>query len=121
MKIVKRAWQAAPVAVVILAGALLAAAFFTVRGLLFWIYWSDPAHRDQQIAGWMTPRYVALSWDIPREVMIDLVGLPRGEGRPQSIAQIAAELGLTTEAFIDRLETGIAAYRSGLPDGGDRP
>jgi hypothetical protein len=47
----------------------VAALFFAVRLTVFTIYWSDPAHRDQAVEGWMTPGYVARSWDVDPEVI----------------------------------------------------
>ena len=45
--------------------------FFAVRLVASWIYWNDPAHRDAEIAPWMTPRYVAHSWRLPPEIVAE--------------------------------------------------
>ena len=66
---IRNFWRHQRVASLIFVVASLAAAFFAVRLVAAWIYWSDPTHRDAAIEGWMTPGYVAQSWDVPREVV----------------------------------------------------
>lgn len=67
---------------------------------------------DAPIEGWMTPRYVSLSWDLPREVVAETLGGELGSG-PRSLAALAEERGVPVEALVDDLETAIAAYRAG--------
>ncbi len=87
--------------------------FFAARLVAFWIYWADPTHRDQAIAGWMTPRYVAHSWDAPPEMIAAALDLERGRaGRPLTLAEIAAGRGESVESIGDRLEAAIAAHRA---------
>ncbi|PRX35030.1 hypothetical protein SAMN05216257_102495 [Meinhardsimonia xiamenensis] len=112
-------WKAAPLATLLLALGLAAAGFFTVRTVAFWIYWSDPAHRDQRIEGWMTPGYVAHSWRVPREVVFDAIGLAPGPGGHRPIEEIAASQGRSTGELIAALEAGIAAWRAANPSAGD--
>lgn len=87
--------------------------FFAARLVAFWIYWADPAHRDQAIAGWMTPRYVAHSWDAPPEVIGAALGLERGRsGRPSTLAEIAADRGESVEDLAARIDAAITAHRA---------
>jgi len=68
---------------------------------------------EQPVASWMTPRYVALSWDVPREAMMEILGLePPGPGR-RTLADIAAEKGISVEEYITLIKAGIAAFRAG--------
>lgn len=106
----RRIWQAAPVATVILSGALLVGLFFAVRLVAFWIYWADPAHRDQAIEPWMTPGYVAHSWGVPREVAFEALALQ--PGRPRSLDDLAAARGITVEALAQDLQAAIDAFRA---------
>ena len=69
--------------------------------------------QEQPIAPWMTPRYVARSWDVPRETMMEILGLEAGNPRRRTLADIAAEQGVTVEDYIARIEAGIAAFRAG--------
>lgn len=66
---------------------------------------------DQTIEGWMTTRYVAHSWDVPREVMTSL-GFERGADGPRPLNKIAEDRGIPVEALIAQIEAAIAAHRS---------
>ncbi|MBF9031960.1 hypothetical protein HKCCE3408_16295 [Rhodobacterales bacterium HKCCE3408] len=110
--ILRRAWAAAPGLTAGFAVCVLVAGFFAVRTVLGVIYWADPGHRDQPIAGWMTPRYVAMSWDVPPEVVGEALGLTRDAGRPGPLEEIAAARGTSVEALATELQAAIDAYRA---------
>ena len=110
-----RIWRAAPIATVILGLALVVSLFFAVRLAAFWIYWADPAHQDQAIAGWMTPGYVAHSWDVPREVVFEALDLPARPGEPVTLDALAAERGLPVDRLAADLRAAIAAERDAGP------
>lgn len=123
MGFIKRLWAAAPLATLVLAVALAATAFFGVRAVRYSLYWGDPAHREQPIAGWMTPGYVAQSWAVPREVVLDALGAPQAPPKgPMNLRDLAAMQGTTVEALIADAETAIQAWRAAnpKPDGLDR-
>ncbi len=68
--------------------------------------------KEQPVASWMTPRFVAHSWDVPREEMMTILGLePPGPGR-RTLADIATEKGIPVEDYIREIEAGIAAFRA---------
>jgi hypothetical protein len=90
--------------------ALLLTLFFLVRMVMFSIYWADPAHRDQSLSGWMTPRYVQMSWHVPPDVIQKAIGLP-DRGGHQSLEQIAESQGVPLDELIAKLEAAIAASR----------
>ncbi len=101
----------------LMAGFLLALAvmlFFGVRSAMFWIYWSDPAHREEPVAAWMTPGYVAQSWDVPIPVIRDALGIPP-ETRRKTIKALAEERGLPPEAVVRQIENAIAMHRATEP------
>lgn len=106
-------WRHHPVRLSAFATALLAAVFFGIRLIVFTLYWSDPANRNLPIEGWMTPRYVAMSWDIPRDVVGEALGLePDGGLGPVTLDRLAEDQGIPTDALISRLETAIAAHKA---------
>jgi hypothetical protein len=77
------------------------------------VYWNDPAHRDQALDGWMTPRYVAQSYDIPPEVFIPALFLdPAQKPRRISLDAIAAENGVTLGELQMRIDAAVAQWRS---------
>ncbi|WP_366657245.1 hypothetical protein [Fodinicurvata sp. EGI_FJ10296] len=90
--------------------------FLAARLTVVTLYWSDPAHQEQTIEGWMPLRYVAHSWEVPPEILGDALDLERPVGRRRTIAQIAEEREATVQEIINTLDTAIATYRS---DGDD--
>lgn len=90
--------------------------FFAIRTLSFTLYWMDPAHRDQTLAGWMTPGYVSLSYDIPPHLLaLALFDIPGGEPSHQTMAQIAENHGLTIAALQARVSLAAGIFREGQP------
>jgi hypothetical protein len=99
----------------LLAGFLVAATLallFAVRVALSVQDW--PEERDADIEGWMTPRYVALSWDVPPELVAAALALPRdGTGRRITLDELARQRAVPVETLVAELEAAIAAFRSG--------
>lgn len=92
--------------------ALAATLFFAVRIVIFTIYWSDPAHQDQVVQGWMTPGYVANSWDIPRSELQTALGELARPGERKSLQQLAEEGGVPLSDLLERVEAAIASHRA---------
>jgi hypothetical protein len=91
-------------------GALALALLFGLRAALFMQDWTGEP--DQDIAGWMTPRYVAMSWDVPPEVVAESLGLARnGMGRRLTLDEIATARGVPVDQVAAELEAAIAAFR----------
>ncbi len=110
-------WRRHPVLSAGFTLALAVTLFFAVRAAFFAIYWMDPAHRDQALEGWMTPRYVALSWRAPPEVIQDALGLKRdGSGARITLNRLAKERGVRVEALIADLQAAIDAAPAGTND-----
>ncbi len=92
--------------------ALCALGFFGFKSLAATIYWMDPAHQDQPLAGWMTPRYVANSYQLPPEVLGPALFLVKDETpRRISLDAIAKEQDLTLDALQARIDAAAAAWR----------
>lgn len=93
--------------------ALAVTLFLAGRAVMFSLYWADPAHSDESIAGWMTPRYIAHSWDVPPEVIGDALGLrPEGNPRRLTVGEIAEGQGVPLSEITDRITVGIEAFRA---------
>lgn len=116
-----RMWAAAPVATVVLVVALSASVLFGVRAVGNWVYWNDPKHIDQPIMGWMTPHYVANSWDVPRRVMIEALALGDKDPKGRNLKRLAEAQGIPLEELIARIETAIDTHRATAPAKGTRP
>lgn len=88
--------------------------FFGARAVTQYVYWSDPARQNQTLAEWMTPRYVARSYNIPPEVVKAAWGLdPDGPMRRASLETIAAEIGLTLDEMEQRIMVASASWQQG--------
>ena len=111
-----RIWRRHPVLGTLFPLALAVTLFFAVQSALNALYWADPAHRDQDIAGWMTPRYVAYSWHVPPEVMDAAIGdRPLLKGGKPTLLRIARAQGIPVADLIARVETASVALRAGPP------
>lgn len=96
----------------VLALALIGTLFFAVRIATSTALWREPAEPDAPIAGWMTPRYIARSWDIPPDVIAAALALEHdGGGRKITLAELAAERGTDIATLTADLTLAIAAYR----------
>ena len=108
-------WARAPWLLSAFTLAVAVTLYFGVKMVMSAIYWNDPRHIDQALAGWMSPGYVAMSWNVPRDVMMDILDLEPNGGRPPRLADIAAEQGLSVEELGSRIEAAIRAYRADAP------
>lgn len=111
----RRAFRKAPILSVALTIALGLTLFFGVRLTTAAIYWADPNHIDQPIAGWMTPGYVSMSWQVPRENMFNALALTPGSGRPPRLEDLAAERDIPLPQLIDQIEAIITEFRAAQP------
>ena len=90
--------------------AVAVAAVLGVRAVREAVYWADPAHRDQPLEGWMTPRYVARSWDLPPETVAEALGLDQdGTGRRNTLDDLARARGVPLSDLVQALDRARAA------------
>lgn len=113
MKTVAAAWRRHPWLTAAFALALAVTLGLAIRLTVFTIYWADPAHRDQALEGWMTPGYIAHSWDLDRTTLRAVLGIDARPGEHPTLEEIAERRGEPVEALIARLEAAIAARRDG--------
>lgn len=84
--------------------------FKTVRAAL---YWADPAHKEQPLAGWMTPRYVARSYDLPPEYLDEALFLdPQQAPRRISLDEIATRNSVTLDDLQNRITAAALAAKA---------
>lgn len=90
-----------------LAGFALAAVltgFFLLRLVFTAFFWMDPDRATHAIEGWMTPRYIARTYDIAPEQMQAILQLAPGEAPRIPLQKIAFQRGIPVEALIAELE-----------------
>ena len=104
---VKENW----IALTVFGCSAVAALWFGASFLLNLIYFNDPRHQDETLKAWMTPRYVVMSYDLPRQVVADVLDLPEGGPRGRKMDEIADELGLTLAELTQRVREAAAAHR----------
>lgn len=95
---------------------LALAGFFGMRAGSQFIYWSDPAHQDQTLEGWMTPRYVSRSYDLPLQIVQEaFLMITDAPPRRISLETLAAKNGLTLAQMQTRLDESVARWRAANP------
>lgn len=109
----KHLWQNHKIALSAFALAVAVFGYFAVQTTSSMIYWMDPVHQDRPLAGWMTPRYVAQSYELPPDLLGPALFLVKGETpKRQSLSTIAANNDMTMGALQDRIDTATAAWRA---------
>lgn len=91
--------------------ALIAMLFFATRFAVHWVYWNDPLHQNQPIAGWMTPGYIAQSYGVEIDVIRAALDLTEDSPRRVPLDEIAQQHGLTRADLVAEIEAAIAAFR----------
>ncbi|SFR31816.1 hypothetical protein SAMN04488005_0187 [Yoonia tamlensis] len=71
----------------------------------------------EDIAGWMTPRYVAMSQHVPPHVVEDVIAYDRGDQRHKiTLEDIALAQDIDIATLIARLETAVTAFKDSQRD-----
>ncbi|MFA8385328.1 MAG: hypothetical protein ACEPO2_06855 [Pelagibaca sp.] len=92
--------------------AVLLTVFFALRLALATLYWSDPAHFQQPPERWMTPGYVARSWQVSPQELATALGLdPNAAPRRQTLDDIAAVQGRPVGTLIAELTLFLSAQQ----------
>lgn len=107
-------WHKHKGALIALVLALAVTLFFAARFVVQWIYWSDPAHRDQQIEGWMTPGYVAHSYGVSKDVILEALPPNLQVGKRLPLDRIALTNDMALTELIDELYAAIEAERAAI-------
>ncbi|MGJ8624180.1 MAG: hypothetical protein ACSHW1_15595 [Yoonia sp.] len=104
-------WHHNRLALLAFAVVICLAGVFGVRTVTQFLYWSDPAKQDQPLAGWMTPRYVGRSYDVPPELVQQALGLTTPPGHV-SLETLARDQGVTLETLQARIDAAVAQWRA---------
>ncbi|MFT5067062.1 MAG: hypothetical protein ACJAXK_003291 [Yoonia sp.] len=109
----KKLWKNHKLALGAFVLAVVVLGYFAVQTTISMIYWMDPAHQDQPLASWMTPRYVAQSYKLPPDMLGPALFLVKGETpKRQSLGTIAANNNMTMNELQVRIDTATAAWRA---------
>lgn len=111
MSFLRFAFRNHPYLSIVLVMAVCALGYFGFGFLSEAIYFADPAHQEQPLALWMTPKYVGLSWDLPPGIIREVMELePRDGGRPPRLAEVIDNLGITLEELETRVRDAKDAH-----------
>lgn len=80
------------------------------------IYFNDPRHQNEELKAWMTPRYLALSYDLPRPLVMELLEIEKGSGRSGRLDRLSESLGLTLEELTEKVRLAKKAYLENADD-----
>jgi len=93
------------------------ACYFALNAIAAAVYWNDPRHQDQPLADWMTPRYVAQSYDIPPDVLGPALFIdPTEPPKRLRLEDIATANGVTLETLQQRITEATATFRASRDD-----
>ncbi len=112
----RREWSAVLGLGLLLLGlvALLAVAYWarsTYRSVPPTVSSSAPANVET-IAGWMTVRYIARTYDVPEPVLLQALGITARQARLRTLAGIARERHTSTDAELGAVRAAILRYRA---------
>ena len=93
MSFLKFLWAKHPFASVAFALALGGLVVFGSGFVRDTLYFNDPAHRNQDLEPWMTPRYVVRVYDLPPEDVSRVLGLSPGTAPRLTLERIAETQG----------------------------
>ena len=107
-----RLWRRRPILVSAFLLATALTLFFGFRFVRYTLYWSDPAHHEEVVQGWMTVGYIGKSWHLDPLEIDRLAGLPVPEhGHPLTLRQIAAMRSEPLDMVIAAVEAAITELR----------
>ena len=112
-----RLWREQRVVLVAFVLALGLTGVFGGRIVVRAVYWASPGHLQQDPEPWMTPAYIARSWQLPNAAVDAIVGFDPaqydGKRRP-SLARIARGRGEPVEALIADLRAALPGLQAQL-------
>ena len=100
----------------VFAVALLMTLFFAAKFLLHAGQFHGHGPDTPPLESWMRPRYVAMSYDLPPEVVATILDIePPAEPHSRSaptMAEVAAAKGVDLDVLAERLRIGAAAFHA---------
>ena len=105
---IRRLWRKHPVLLSAFVLSCVVVLFFATRLVMQGLYWSDPAHRNLQVASWMTVGYVARSWHLDPRQIDELIAVTAAERGPKPLIELARGRGVPVAVVIKEVEDAIA-------------
>lgn len=89
--------------------ALLATVVFGLRAV--WYAWELAERAEKPVAGWMTPRYILAVYEVDPQALAAILQIDPDKDPRESVARLAASVGLSTDAVLRDITALIAASR----------
>lgn len=105
-------WRHHRVLLIAFIAALAVTLLFSLRTIVFLVYWSDPEHRDQPLEGWMTPRYIAHSHHLPLDAIAGMLAITPEQERRPTLEALANRRGVPLDVLIKELDAAISAWKA---------
>ena len=102
----KALFKTHPILVLAFLLALGLSLFFAGNIVYRTIYWSN--HQNVAVQPWMTVGYIARSWNLEGPEIDARAGLPKPEGHPLTLLEIATQRQVPVADVIDLVEKTIA-------------
>ncbi len=100
----------------IAAASFFALVYFTGSFIAELIYFNDPRHQNEALQPWMTPYYVALSYDLPRDTIKEIFEFKDGVEGSKRMSFVAERLDLSLEELTEKVRTAAQAHHGQAHD-----
>ncbi|MCF6304051.1 MAG: hypothetical protein L3J33_01590 [Rhodobacteraceae bacterium] len=110
IKKIKHLWQEHRL---LLLGFIIASLFtimFLIRTIFDTVYFQN--NRDRPIEPWMPIGYIAKTYDVPPEVLLQSAGIPLDNSIRRRIRRVAQETGIPYEQLVAQLMDAIEQHRA---------
>lgn len=100
--------------VCLLFGSFAVALWFAFHAITDALYFNDPRNVDVALKPWMTPRYVVLTYDLPRPLVMEILQLDPEDDRGIRLGRLARDRNVSMDDLTALVRDSAAAYREGL-------
>ncbi len=91
--------------------SFLLALWFAIHAALHALYFNDPRNVDDALKPWMTPRYVVMTYDLPRPFVMEVLALDPEADQGIRLGQIAKERGVSLEELTEVVRRAANGHR----------
>lgn len=94
-------------------GSISVALWFAFHTITDALYFNDPRNVDVALKPWMTPRYVVLTYDLPRPLVMELLEVDPDNDRGIRLGRLARERNISMDDLTALVRDAATAYREG--------
>lgn len=94
-------------------GSFAVALWFAFHAITDALYFNDPRNVDVALKPWMTPRYVVLTYDLPRPLVMEILELDPEGDRGVRLGRLARDRNISMDDLTDLVREAAATYREG--------